>query len=90
MIDGVGFTLDGLEEYISWQTDDKRIIKKINKLIADIIRNGNIGMGHTEPLKGALSGYWSREVDKKNRLVYRILDYNGVEIVHCRAHYEDK
>ena len=90
MIDSVGFTLDGLEDYIFWQTEDKRTLKKINNLIKDIIRNGNIGIGSPEPLKGDLSGCWSREIDDKNRLVYRILDDGRVEIIGCLGHYSDK
>jgi len=76
MIDNISFTINGLEEYIFWQTTDKRMLKKINQLIWDISRNGNSGIGHPEPLKENLSGYWSREIDKKNRLLYRILDDN--------------
>jgi toxin YoeB len=90
MIDNVSFTLDGLEDYISWQTEDKRTLKKINQLIKDIIRNGNTGIGRPEPLKGNLSGYWSREIDEKNRLLYRILADDKVEIIHCKGHYGDK
>lgn len=51
MVDKVSFTLDGLDEYVYWQTQDKRTLKKINTLIVDIIRNGNTGIGHPEPLK---------------------------------------
>jgi len=90
MIDNVSFTLDGWEEYIAWQSEDKRIIKKINQLIKDIIRNGNTGIGHPEPLKHELSGYWSREIDEKNRLTYKILDNGNVLVTHCKGHYKDK
>ena len=90
MIDNVGFSLDGLEHYIYWQTEDKRTLKKINRLIADIIRNGNEGIGSPEPLKHDLSGKWSREIDEQNRLVYKILDDDRVEVYHCRGHYDDK
>jgi len=90
MIDNVSFTLDGLEEYMAWQTEDKRTLKKINQLIKDIIRNGNEGIGHPEQLKGNLTGYWSREIDEKNRLTYKILDNGNVLIAHCNGHYSDK
>lgn len=90
MIDNVSFTLDGLEEYIAWQTEDKRTLKKINQLIRDIVRNGNTGIGNPEPLKHELSGYWSRTIDEKNRLVYMILDNGNVIIAHCNGHYSDK
>ena len=89
MTDNVGFTIRGLNEYIEWQTE-KRTITKINEFIKDIIRNGNTGIGHPEPLKGNLAGYWSREIDEKNRLVYRILDDARVEIYQCKGHYQDK
>lgn len=77
------------EDYLYWQTQDKKTLKKINKLLDDIERNGNDGIGHPEPLKYELSGFWSREIDGKNRLVYRI--ENGMlEIAECRTHYGDK
>ena len=90
MIENVGFSMDGLEQYIYWQTQDKRTLKKINQLIKDIVRNGYSGIGNPEPLKGDLSGYWSREIDEKNRIVYRIIDARDVEIIHCKGHYGDK
>jgi toxin YoeB len=89
MIENVSFTLDGWEEYTAWQTEDRRTIKKINKLIRDIIRNGNDGIGHPEPLRGNLTGYWSREIDEKNRLVYKLLDDGKILIAHCNGHYSD-
>lgn len=90
MIDNVSFTLDGLDDYIYWQTQDKRTLIKINKLIADIIRNGNVGIGHPEPLKHDMTGKWSREIDEKNRLTYKIHDDGRVEIFNCKGHYKDK
>jgi len=90
MIENVGFSMDGLQDYIYWQTEDKRTLKKINSLISDIIRNGNTGIGHPELLKGDLSGKWSREIDEKNRLIYRILNNERVVIYQCRGHYSDK
>jgi toxin YoeB len=89
MIDNVAFTLDAWEEYTSWQTKDNRTIMKINILIHDILRNGNNGIGHPEPLKGNLSGYWSREIDEKNRLIYKLLDDGKILIIHCNGHYSD-
>ena len=90
MIDNVGFSLQGFNDYTEWQAEDKRTLKKINQLIRDIIRNGNDGIGHPEPLKGNLAGYWSREIDGKNRLIYQILDDGRVEIYQCKGHYSDK
>ena len=83
MNDNLSFTLDGWEEYLAWQTEDKRTLKKINQLIRGILRNGHEGIGHPEQLKGNLTGYWSRTIDEKNRLTYRILDDGRVLIAHC-------
>lgn len=74
-------------DYLYWQTQDKKTLKRINILIKDIERNGNIGIGKPEPLKGDLSGMWSRRIDEYNRLVYRIRD-DMLEIASCRDHYE--
>jgi toxin YoeB len=84
------FTSNGFEDYMYWQTLDKRTLKKINSLIMDILRNGYTGFGSPEPLKGDLSGYWSRKIDDKNRLVYRVKDDGDIEIIECRGHYGDK
>lgn len=73
--------------YLYWQTQDKKTLKRINALIMDIERNGNIGIGKPEPLKGDLSGLWSRRIDEYNRLVYRIRE-DMLEIVSCKDHYE--
>ena len=75
MIENVGFSMDGLEHYFYWQTQDKRTIKKINKLIEDIVRNGNEGIGHPEPLKHDLAGKWSRTIDEQNRPIFEEAKY---------------
>ena len=67
----------------------KKTLKKIQKLLDDICRNGHKGVGHPEPLKENLSGYWSREIDKKNRLVY-LIDGDVVLVTQCKGHYDDK
>jgi len=77
------------EDYVYWQTEDRRTLKKINKLLQDIERNGYNGIGKPEPLKGDLSGFWSVEIDEKNRIVFRIENGN-VEIIQCGSHYRDK
>ena len=74
------------EEYVQWQTIDRKIVKKINELIKDIQRNGNEGIGKPEPLQHELSGYWSRRIDDKNRLVYKISD-TQITIVACANHH---
>ena len=73
-------------DYLYWQTQDKKTLKRINELIKDIERNGNLGIGKPEPWKGNLSGLWSRRIDEYNRLVYRIRE-DLLEIVSCRDHY---
>ena len=90
MIDNVSFTLEGLDDYIHWQTQDKKTLAKVNKLIADIVRNGNEGIGHPEPLKYGLAGKWSRTIDEKNRITYKIHDDGRLEIFNCKGHYDDK
>ena len=77
------------EDYLFWQTQDKKTLKRINLLIKDIERNGNQGRGKPEALKGDLQGYWSRRIDEKNRLVYQISN-NEIKIVQCRTHYHEK
>ena len=80
---------DAWEDYVYWQTQDKKTIKKINVLLKDIDRNGYDGIGKPEMLKGNLSGMCSREIDEKNRIVYRIIE-NRIEIAQCGSHYRDK
>ncbi len=75
------------EEYLFWQLQDKKTLKRINKLIEDIECNGYFGIGKPEPLKGELTGFWSVRIDKTNRIVFRIVE-NTIEIVQCRGHYE--
>lgn len=77
------------EDYLYWQTQDKKTLKRINLLIQDIDRNGYSGIGKPEPLKDNLQGYWSRRIDDTNRLVYRIED-GKIEILQCRSHYSGK
>jgi toxin YoeB len=77
------------EDYVYWQTQDRKTLKKINTLIQDIERNGYNGIGKPEPLKGDLSGFWSVEIDKKNRIVFRI-ENGKLEIAQCGSHYRDK
>ena len=75
-------------DYIYWQTQDKKTLKRINNLIKDTERNPFEGIGKTEPLKGNLSVFWSRRIDDTNRFVYRI-NNDKLEILSCRGHYED-
>jgi toxin YoeB len=77
------------DEYVYWQTQDKKTLKKINRLLVDIDRNGYCCTGKPEALRGNLTGYWSVRIDEKNRIVFRIND-NVLEIVACGSHYSDK
>lgn len=86
----IDFTETGWAEYLYWQGQDKKTLKRINNIIQDIERNGHDGIGKPEQLRGSLSGWWSRRIDDANRLVYRILDGDIVEILQCRGHYNDK
>ena len=74
------------QHYLYWQSEDKKILKKINELICDIDRNGNEGLGKPEPLKHELSGYWSRRITDVHRLVYSI-DEESIYIASCKFHY---
>ena len=80
------FTENGWKDYVYWQTEDRKKLKKINMLIKDIERNGNEGMGKPEPLVGNLTGYWSRRINEKDRLIYRF-DGVNIYILACRYHY---
>ena len=75
------------DDYIRWQTQDRKTLRRINRLIADTIRSPFAGVGKPEALKENLSGLWSRRIDDTNRLVYAVDDAN-VTIISCRYHYE--
>ena len=76
-------------DYLYWNEQDRKTRNRINKLIKDVELNGNKGIGKPEPLKGEWAGYWSRRIDRKNRLIYKI-DGNRLNIAQCRTHYKDK
>ena len=77
------------DDYLYWQTQDKKTLKRVNELIKDIERNGYDGIRKPEPLRGDLSGWWSRRIDDANRIVYRLQD-GKVVLSQCRGHYDDK
>ena len=83
------WTDDAWEEFEYWTEQDKKTLRQIKKLLKDIDRNRYKGLGHPEPLTGDLSGYWSRHIDEKNRLVYKI-ENEIVKIIQCGSHYKDK
>jgi len=82
----VSWTLEAWNDYLFWQTQDRKTLKRINKLIRETLRTPFDGIGKPEPLKGSLSGYWSRRIDTSNRLVYAVDDHMLV-IISCRYHY---
>jgi len=75
------------EDYLYWQEQDRKTLKRINQLLRDIERNGHAGIGKPEPLKHEYQGCWSRRIDDVNRLIYRI-GSGYLEIVQCRSHYD--
>jgi len=74
------------EDYLYWQKTDKKIVKRINELIKDIMRSLCEGIGKPEPLKHGLSGYWSRRINDEHRIVYKF-DDNAIRIAQLRYHY---
>lgn len=74
------------QDYLYWQSQDKKTLKRINKLIQNTLNSPFEGMGKPESLKESLSGYWSRRIDETNRLVYRVTD-EYIKIISCRYHY---
>lgn len=83
------FTDIGWEDYLYWQTEDRKTLRKINTLLKDIERNDNEGIGKPEPLTGDLSGFWSRRINQKDRLIYA-LEMDQIIIIACRYHYDDR
>ena len=83
----VVFDQDGWDDHLWWQQQDRKVLRRINTLIADIARNGNDGIGKPEPLRHGFHGYWSRRITEEHRLVYRV-DDDAVRIAACRYHYE--
>ena len=82
----LAWTNDAWADYVYWQGQDKKTLKRINKLITDTKRSPFEGIGKPESLKENLSGFWSRRVDESNRLVYAVND-NHITVISCRYHY---
>jgi toxin YoeB len=80
----------GWDDYEYWQANDKKTLKRINQILKSIDRTGYGGLGKPEPLRGNLSGWWSRRIDDTHRIVYRLTDSETIEISQCRGHYNDK
>jgi toxin YoeB len=81
------FSKNAWEDYLFWQAEDRKILKKINALIKDIQSNPYSGIGKPEPLKYDLAGLWSRRIDHEHRLVYQVNE-NELLIYNCRYHYD--
>jgi len=82
----ISFLEDAWHDYLYWQTQDKKTLKRINQIIKDIQRNPFNGIGKPEPLKFDLSGLWSRRINQEHRLIYQVLD-DEIIIIQCRYHY---
>ncbi|HDZ9338547.1 TPA: Txe/YoeB family addiction module toxin [Vibrio cholerae] len=82
----LSWTDESWDDYLYWQTQDKKTLKRINKIINDFKRSPFEGIGKPEPLKENLSGFWSRRIDDTNRLVYAV-DDNAITVISCRYHY---
>jgi toxin YoeB len=82
----LAWTDEAWKDYIYWQTQDKKTLRRINKLIIGTIRQPFEGIGKPEPLRENLSGFWSRRIDDTNRLVYAV-DDDFITIILCRYHY---
>jgi toxin YoeB len=82
----ITFTEAAWENYLWLQENDKKLLKRVNLLVKDILRNPFDGIGKPEPLKANLSGYWSRRIDSEHRLVYSV-STEEVIIISCRFHY---
>lgn len=80
------FTERAWAHYLHWQATDKAMLRKLNRLIEECLRHPSEGTGKPEPLKGDLSGFWSRRIDREHRLVYRVTAAS-LEIVQCRYYY---
>lgn len=82
------WTDEAWEEYLYWQGQDKKTLKRINSILKDINRSPFSGIGKPESLKHELQGYWSRRIDEANRIVYKV-ENEQIVIVQCGAHYDD-
>jgi toxin YoeB len=87
MIEILAWTQETWADYLYWQKQDRKTLKRINRLIADTRRHSFKGIGKPEPLKENLAGFWSRRIDVTNRLVYAV-DDRRLTILSCRYHYE--
>ncbi len=85
----ITFSEDAWDEYLYWQAQDKKTLKKINELLREIQRTPFAGKGEPEMLRGNRSGLWSRRINQKDRLVYEV-ENNMIMVLQCKNHYDDK
>ena len=82
------WTDEAWADYVYWQTQDRKTLKRINNILKDIDRNPFSGIRKPEPLTGSLQGYWSRRIDEENRIVFKV-EHEQIVIVQCGGHYDD-
>lgn len=87
MTEVLAWTKEAWSDYLYWQTQDRKTLRRVNRLIRDVQRSPFEGIGKPEPLKENLSGFWSRRIDDTSRLVYAV-DADQLTILSCRYHYE--
>lgn len=86
----IAFDSDAWDEYIEWQNEDRKTLRRLNALLQECTRDPFRGTGKPEPLSGNLSGWWSRRINREHRLVYRVTgsgDAQALEVAQCRYHY---
>jgi toxin YoeB len=81
------FTPHGWDDYTHWQSADRQVLKRVNRLIDDALRDPTAGIGKPEPFKYGIAGAWSRRINEEHRLVYSVIDEDLV-ILQARYHYE--
>ena len=86
-MNNISFSPTGWDEYLHWQMQDKKTLRRINQLLKDIRRSPFDGIGKPKPLRYC-EGYWSRRIDEKNRLVYAVSGEGDIIVLSCRGHYE--
>ena len=86
-MNNISFSPTGWDEYLHWQMQDKKTLRRINQLLKDIRRSPFDGIGKPEPLRYC-ERYWSRRIDEKNRLVYAVSSEGDIIVLSCRGHYE--
>lgn len=87
-MNNIVFSPSGWEEYLEWQLEDRKTLRRINQLLKDVSRSPFEGIGKPEALKYC-PGYWSRRIDEKNRLVYAVTSDDDILVLSCKGHYKD-